>query len=52
MLLRHPIARLHDHQHRPLPPLFSPHLPLPPPIRLLTQTNYIEVKFRRLSTAC
>jgi len=52
MLLRRPLARLHDHQHRPLPPLFSPHPPLPPPIRLATLTNYIATKFRRLSTAC
>jgi hypothetical protein len=52
MLLGHPIARLHNHQHRPLPLLFTPHLPLPPPIRLATQTNYIAMTFRRLSTAC
>jgi hypothetical protein len=32
MLLGHPIARLHNHQHHPLPPLFTPHPPLPPPI--------------------
>jgi hypothetical protein len=52
MLLGHPIARLHNHQHRPLPSLFTPHPPLPPPIRLATQTNYITMKFKRLSTAC
>jgi hypothetical protein len=32
--------------------LFTSYPPLPPPIRLATQTNYIEVKFRRLSMSC
>ena len=51
MLLGHPIARLHHHQHHPLPPLFTSHPPPPPLIRLATHTNYITMKFRRLSTA-
>ncbi len=46
------LGRPHNHQHRQLPLLFTPHLPLPPPIRLATQTNYIAMTFRRLSTAC
>jgi hypothetical protein len=34
------------------PPLFTSHLPLPPPFRLDTQTNHSAMKFKRLSTAC
>jgi hypothetical protein len=46
------LLRIDHDQYRPLPPILTTHPPLPPPLGLLTQTNYIRMKFRHLSTAC
>jgi hypothetical protein len=52
MILRHSLLNIDHHQHRSLSPLFTTHPPLPPPSQLTIATNYMRMKFKRLSTAC
>jgi hypothetical protein len=53
MVLGNSLFQVDQQQHRPLPPFFPAHPPLPPAsLHPPPQTTYVQIKFTSFSTTC